>query len=162
MPALSKCKFLEGQSESNIHAGPSFSISPSSNIQPTNTTTFPTLPPRPTSSPPPPPSHPNPYKNTPVNTSYQGMTFTSSNKLIEAELIDTEPSRPRTIKPVNQTKCRQAIIQKAKDNATKFLGKFLFGKGKMMDVLPPVEREPTTFRDLHFNLEIGKNSQHVN
>ena len=101
----------------------------------------------------------NPYTSTTVNTSNQGTTHNTSNKPIEAELIDTEQTQPRSNKPVNQTKCRQAIIQKAKDNATKFLGKFMFGENNLTEVLPPVMREPPTFRDSQFILKKGKNSR---
>ena len=117
------------------------------------------MPPRPTTAPLLPPSHTNPYISTTVNTSNQGTTPNTSNKPIEAELIDTEPTQQSSNKPVDQTKCRQAIIQKAKDNATKFLGKFVFGENKLTEVLPPVIQEPATFRDSQFKLEKGENSR---
>ena len=75
----------------------------------------------------------------------------------EAQLLDshTDTDKPHT--PTNITKYRQSLFARAKDAATKFLGKFLFGTtGTLTEVLPPVQTEPVTFRDEQFSGITGK------
>ena len=137
------------------HAGPSFSTGPSSETQQTIQPLSTTLPPRPTTAPPRPPSQLDHLKPNGANTPFSGTAATSLSTPIEAQLLDTNPPT-QAKQPVNQTKYRQSLFARAKESATKFLGKFFFGNHTLTEVLPPVQQEKPSIRDANFQIDTGK------
>ena len=142
---MQKLGFLGGQSPTATHhAGPSFSPGPLHPTQHLPNLDFPTLPPRPTTAPTLPPA------------------------IIPAEgfeLPHTPPppaSNPHTTcptttgTPVNISKYRLSLFTRAKNKATEFLGKFMFGANILTEVLPPIRHETITPRDERYNISTGK------
>ena len=100
-------------------------------------------PPQPITKPPPAPS---------LYTPAHHHTSDNQTTTVIKPTSDTDPH----ITASNQTPYRLTLINKAKETAKKFLGKFYFGNNVLTEILPPVIASPTTHRDLDYILESGK------
>ena len=131
---LQKWKFLGGRREDILSfVGPSFSTWPPTVLPPPQTLHL-SLPIRPTYKPPTPPPGQPPAPSTPTpmpNTrSLRSTKHTSS---------------------AGTTKTRVQLLEKAKDQASQFLGKYWFGTiRKLIDVLPQNQASPPSHRDINF------------
>ena len=82
-----------------------------------------------------------------ANTSLTGMAAFITSKQIEAQLLDLPHNNGSTKQPENITKYRVSLFKRAKESATKFLGRCFFDNNNLTTVLPPFSHEPITFRE---------------